>query len=207
MNQLLAMLKKENNHTLPRLKQLYRVMSKETHPDTDGGSEVKFIKLKRDYEEALSLIEKQQPIPDLELKPGSAGNKNLRERVLDQLIMFALKVFTSEGDIHLRNLIELTSEYSREVHEQLKIYSEILYNSYHAWMSDGSVYYPHSLFIAAIKQLTYYRELSHPRYKKLVFSYAEDLKAKVDKLKPERAAVLLRLMSWLKAETDLSERK
>ncbi len=207
MNQLLAMLKKENNHTLTKLKQLYRVMSKEAHPDTDGGSEVKFIRLKRDYEEALSLIEKQQPIPDLELKTGSAGKKNLRERVLDQLIMFALKVFTSEGDIHLGNLIELSRDYQIEIHKQLKLYQEILYSSYHVWMSDGSVYHPHSLFIAAIKQLTYYRELLHPRYKKLVFTYAEDLKTKADKLEPERAAVLLRLMSWLKAETDLSDRK
>ena len=207
MNQLINILQEENNLTLDRLKQLYRTLSKEVHPDRAGGSEVKFIQLKRDYEEALSLVGEKQPFPDLELKPGTTGKKNLRDKVLDQLTMFAIKVFTSAGDVHLRNLIELSRDYQAEVYTQLVLYRELLYSTYPSWINDESVYYPHSLFIAAIKQLLYYRELSHPRYKKSIVTYAEDLKTKYKKLDPKPAAVLLYLMNWLKAEADLFEKR
>ena len=60
MNRLISLLKMENDCSVMQLKRLYRTLTKTTHPDLVPGSTKDFLRLRRDYEEAVALLQGQE---------------------------------------------------------------------------------------------------------------------------------------------------
>jgi hypothetical protein len=56
MNKLIELLIIENDMTISGLKKLYRNLSKRAHADLTKGSEEIFIKLKKEYDDAVNLL-------------------------------------------------------------------------------------------------------------------------------------------------------
>jgi hypothetical protein len=62
MNRLIALLQMEKECSLGHLKRLYRTLTKTTHPDLVRGTGERFLELRRDYEEAMALLQGQESV-------------------------------------------------------------------------------------------------------------------------------------------------
>jgi hypothetical protein len=202
MNRLIAFLKNENNLSIARLKQLYRLLSKKTHPDLVKGAPEQFVRLRKDYEEALQILRSHGPA-NMGISGGNRDpGKNVREQVLSGLYLYALKFFSSESKAAILRLIEAAYPYDSRIHELLKSYYAEFFRQFHAWQHDGDVYYTHNLFIASIKQLAYHSSFGMPRHRKLLHEYLDDLRRRALKLEPKQARILQSLADWLEDEGE-----
>ena len=69
-------------------------------------------------------------------------------------------------------------------------------------MSDGAVYYAHSLFMSIIKQMFYYFSKNSQRHRTLFEKYIDELGKIVKRLDSDKAKVLLNITDWLKDEIE-----
>lgn len=208
MNRLIEILKKEKNVTPEKLKRIYRKLCKQTHPDTAKGTHDDFIRLRKEYEEALKAlpsihaglknnINSELPHPD--------AHVNVREAVMEKLYLFSMRLFGSDGESALLELIEAADHYRKDVSELWNAYYASFYKTRKKWMDSGDVFYTHNLFISSIKQLFYYYSGSSERYKVLLLTFLQDLEKRMDNLDEEQARVIRGLSEWLRQEAELEK--
>jgi hypothetical protein len=206
MNRLIYLLQLENEMTIPRLKKVYRILCKKTHPDITKGSDSKFIELRREYEEAFAIISKGEtagPVKEENTEKKTAPvPENLREAVMEKLYQYSLKVLSPESEDILLELIRLTQTYNPDVHEILKSYYEVFFKRFHYWKHNGLIFFAHNLVIASIRQLFYYYSFSLPHYRTVLTSYLSDVPKRSKRLDPEQQRILNGIAEWLGQELD-----
>lgn len=199
MNRLLEILKREGRPTAERLKQIYRQLCKKTHPDTENGTHEEFIQLRREYEEALTAVMKGRVPAERKTLTSSEA----REIFLEKLYLFSMRLFGSDGEQTLNELIGAAGDYRKDVQILWTDYQKSFYQTRKQWADSGEVFYAHNLLIMSIKQLFYYFSLSRERYRTLLFNYLADLREKYSKkLDAERTELLKRMAVWLQEEAD-----
>jgi curved DNA-binding protein CbpA len=201
MNHLLSILRLENKLTQSRLKQLYRILSKKTHPDSENGSDEQFIHLKKEYEEAMDVLSDQDKKNTFLKRNEFKQDPNIRTKILKYLYLYSIKIFSKEAEAILLQLIQFSKSYKQDIYDLLRSYHKSLYCTYHQWLSNEKIYYSHNLFISSVKQLYYYYEFSLPRHKTLLYTYAEELGQKAAKLDKVISNTLIGMMDWLKEES------
>jgi hypothetical protein len=208
MNKLINLLQLENELTIPRLKKVYRILCKKTHPDITKGPDSKFIELRKEYEEAYAIISNLKTVPADPEKEAPAAKKKepapekLREAVMENLYLYSLKVLSPESEDILLDLIHLTESYNSEVHEILKSYYQVFFKRIKYWRHNGLVFYAHNLVISSIRQLFYYYSLSMPHHRTVLLSYLNDVPKRSKRLEAEQQRVLNGLAEWLWQEMD-----
>ena len=201
MNRLLALLELENDPTPRRLTQLYRQLTKKAHPDLASGSHEAFLRLRREYEEAVRAL---RAAPRRAPRSGAqAGTRGGREAVLELLYRYAVRFYGKDSDGILARLIEAARGYDSALCTLLEAYRESFPGQFHAWVAEGTTYYAHSLFIACAKQLAYLHSFGIPRHRVLLADYLAQLRgARARRLPAGKAAVLDRLADWLERESQ-----
>lgn len=195
-NRLIELLQKENNLTEKRLKAVFRRLCKETHPDMKPGRSRQFVALRRDYEEALSIIRGRRATPQ-------APDPRLREKILANLYQYCVKELTRESEPLLLAMIRRMKKYDAKVAALWEGYYREFYRTSSAWISDGAVFYAHGHLIAAIKQLFYFYSARADRHRRLFFNYCADLEKRVQRIDGQRAAIIRDIVQWLKKEIDI----
>jgi len=206
MNRLLALLRLEDNLTPGRLKQLYRRLSKKTHPDLAPGAHEDFVRLRGDYEEALGLLGDGLPgataCPVAAVRPGARREGSGREAVLRLLYQYSVRFYGRDSAGILSSLQRAARSYSPALHALLAAYRECFLERFSAWAADGRIYYAHNLFIASVKQLIYWHSLGILRHRTLLRAYLQELRARARRIAPDKARILLRLADWLQEESE-----
>ena len=201
MNSLIETLSAEGNVTLARLKQLFRQLSKETHPDIAGGSEERFIRLRNEYEQALDAI-LSGGLAELQTEETALSPSEIREEILENLYFFALKVFGSDSEKYLFRMMELAKDSDPDLAMLLRAYYENFYYQFDSWIHNGIVFYAHNLWISSVRQLFLYYSQSNPRYRTILTAYLSELPKRAQRLGSEREHILLQLGKWLEREMD-----
>jgi hypothetical protein len=196
---LIEILQKENDLSEKRLKAIFRRLCKKTHPDALPGRSMDFIQLRKEYEEALRFL---RTGADVTVKT-SAGKAGIRDEILRQLYFYTVKEVTTVGEDHLLKLISLLKKYKNEVSIYWQSYHQVFFKTSGAWVSDGTVYYAHSLIMSIIKQMFYYFSKQSSRHKILFEKYIDELGKIVKKLDSDRARILLDITRWLKDEIEV----
>jgi hypothetical protein len=201
MNPLLEFLRRENNVTVDRLREVYRALCMQTHPDSGSGSDEGFKRLQREYAEALAELGREA------LRPSSASGRaaprssaDPRQRLLEGLYLYTVRFYGKESEKLMADLITAAREYDRDLVTLLGSYTREFLSCFHSWESEGPVYYTHCLLVAAIKQMFYYFSMGLPHQKRLFFVLLQDLEARAGKLSPSRRDVLRGLARWLRQE-------
>ncbi len=206
MNRLLALLELGEEPSPRRLAQLYRQLSKRAHPDLAPGSHEAFLRLRREYEEALRLLRAGRPgsePPSGEPRRRSErGAQGGRERVLELLYRYAVRFYGKDSDGILAALAQAAEGYDRALSDLLQEYREGFLEDFFSWVDDGTIYYAHGLFIASAKQLAYLHSFGIPRHRTLLVSYLAQLRARSRRLPAGKARILERLADWLERESQ-----
>lgn len=198
MNRLIALLQMENECSLVHLKRLYRTLTKTTHPDLVRGSGESFLELRRDYEEAVALLQEQESIERSAAFPEK--DEDVRNQLIRTLYLYAVRFYGGDSQKILIHLVALAARYNPKVHDVLTAYYRSVFAEFDFWHRDGSVYYTHNLFIAAVKQLIYYYSYSLDRQRRLLLAYLEDLRMRSQGLDATKAEILRILADWLEQE-------
>ena len=197
MNRLLALLQKENKLTEARLKQVFRQLCKRVHPDSSPGDEKRFIRLRADYEEALLLLRAEPAAAPLPADPAA-----LREKMHSLLHQYAVKEMTRQAEPLLGELVRALDALDPVAAGHWRRYHELFFSTWPVWSNDGDVFYAHGLFIAIVKQFSYFLSTGTARYRTLFRNYRKDLADKAKKLDAERAAVLSGIVDSLERELN-----
>ena len=197
MNTLIRFLKLDDNLTEDGLKQLYRRLSKKTHPDMNGGMDRNFKKLQKLYDEALQFI---QRTPLQECIPA----KNIHEQryeILKILYIYSIKFRGKFSKGLLDALIIEMRSYKPDVYRILILYRDKIFDNFQFIKVQTDFYWTHCLFIQAIPQMMYCFNFKMPQYERLCFSYIKDLKNKALKLENEEyKKIFSSLANWLEEE-------
>lgn len=208
MNRLIAFLLSEGNPSVARLKQVYRVLCKKTHPDVTGADAALFVKLRAEYEEALLQLEKGIPT---ELERSSAIDETPRKRakpenpraaVLTGIYRYALKFYSRVSSTLLDRLILDASYYRADLQTLLADYRDTWLSSFDDWRDDGKLFYSHNLFLACVTQLAYWYSFGLQRHRTLLLAYLSDLRKRLQILDGAYRDVLERLTDWLAEEAE-----
>ncbi len=202
MNQLIEFLRRENNFTVARLREVYRTLCMQTHPDRRRGSDEGFKRLQREYDGALAELARatmdrgrQEDGPRARPSPADS-----RRAALEKLYLYAVRFYGKESDRLMAELITAAMAYDQGLASLLRSYTEEFLSSFHAWESEGLTYYTHCVLIAAVKQMFYYFSMGLPHQRRLFLVLLRDLETRAQGLSPERRAALVGLAGWLRSE-------
>lgn len=183
MNPFLEALRAENNFSLERLKELYRVRCRETHPDLSHKESSEFIQVRKDYEEAMESI--------------SSGNIPEETPFEELLELFAVRGLSRSNAEVLDSMIALLQISAPEGAELFKAYQTLFFETYPQWAERGTIFYTHGLFLAAVRQAVLYQNEASARALMLFHDMARDLEIKVKSRRVENGEILASLINWL----------
>jgi hypothetical protein len=196
-NILIKLLKDENDISIKKLKQVFRTISKQVHPDITKNKQDYFIKLKRDFDEALAMIR------DGRLRARERLNTNdAREALLKNLYLFALKIFTKQADALLAKIIMVSADYDENINKLLRRYTDEFYGNREQWMHAASIYYSHNIFIVCIKQLFQYYNTGQKFHYQLFKGYKQAVDGWGRNIQENYKEILHELYLWLESELD-----
>jgi hypothetical protein len=222
-NRLLSLLEQDGDISIANLKRRYRLLCKEAHPDLmarDGRPQDRagkdaaerheaFLRLNADYRAALAVL--RGPAPSSAVFPGerpsafSAAGRiktkaETRSAMLDCLRTYAYKFYSRDSEHQLEAFIRAAAEYDPKRVRLLRAYKAEFLDSYHAWLSDGRVYYAHAVLIAALRQLFYYYDTGSKRHALLLERFLNDARLRAGKLSAERRRVVEIFSEWIDEE-------
>ncbi len=200
MNSLISRLTAEKNLTVKRLKQVYRELSKQTHPDLTNKKGDEFIRLRAEYEDALKILRNPDELSRISKQPARESPRTPREAVLQDLAMFAFKIFSDDAGRALDRMIAVSESYKPVLTEILTRYRDGYYRDFPKWRHIGRVYYAHNVFISAARQLFTYYASGKDRHKAIFEGCLRDLEVKARGLDNERGRILTELGAWLRVE-------
>jgi hypothetical protein len=169
VNQLIEFLRRENNFTLQRLREIYRTLCMQTHPDRGKGGDEGFKRLQTEYEGALAELARAQRENWRHTGGSGPGSStpDPRRIVLERLYVYTVKFYGKESEKLMAELISAAREYDRDFASLLVSYTGEFLSCFHAWESEGPVYYTHCLLIAAVKQMFYWFSMGLPHQRRL----------------------------------------
>jgi hypothetical protein len=197
MNVFIQILENEGEVSLPKLKHVFRAVSKRAHPDSGGGDGESFIRLRGEYEEAYRIIEEGSFAPRPRL-----GREEARRELLKRLYLYSIRVYAKAADALLAEMIALAGDYDEELRSLLRRYSRTMYGARKSWMRNARVYYAHNVFIIAIKQFFSYYNQGTLVAKNIFLGHRQAIEGWSGNIKPEYREILLGLYDWLRAELD-----
>jgi hypothetical protein len=197
VNSFIRALEESGDFSVARLKGLYRKASKKAHPDIAPGDGQAFVKLKREYEEAIAYLKKDAPERKEKPTPELA-----RRALLKNLQLFTMKVFTKQADPVLDAMVETATDYDPALGALLARYRQELYRSHAQWSNDANLYYAHSVFISGARQLFLFYDSGPGLHKTLVLRYREAMAGWTRKIDPEFTEILSSLYDWIESELD-----
>jgi hypothetical protein len=197
VNPFIRALKESGDFSEARLKALFRKASKKAHPDIARSDGKAFVKLKREYEEALAYLRENASGPKEKPTPECA-----RRALLKNLQLFTMKVFTKRADPVLDAMVEAAADYDPALSALLGRYRQELYRSHDQWSNDANLYYAHSVFISGARQLFLFYDNGPGLHKTLVLRYREAMDGWTRKLDPEFTEILSSLYDWIESELD-----
>jgi hypothetical protein len=197
MNTFIQILENENDVSVKKLKQIYRIISKKVHPDICNGSNEAFLKLKKEYEEAQQLIEKGEYQHKKNL-----NREESRIELLKHLYQFYLRIYTKKADNIIIEMINLSGMYDLKIQKMLNRCNEVMYKKHTEWKNDARTYYAHNVFLICIMQFfqCYNDETELP--KRVFLGHRQAIEGWSANIKEEYKDILLQLYDWLRSELD-----
>jgi hypothetical protein len=197
MNSFIQILENENDISIKKLKHIFRIISKQTHPDTKNGNNESFLKLKIEYDEAYKIIEEGKYIK------GKVLNKEeARAELLKKMYHFSLKFYTRSADVLLNEMIELSRIYDHKVFEVFNDYNEVMYKNIKEWKRNKQIYYVNNVFLISIKQFFDYYNHGTIAKKNIFMGQRQVIEEWAWNTKSEYKEILLRLYDFLNDEID-----
>jgi hypothetical protein len=197
MNSFIQILENENDISIKKLKHIFRIISKQTHPDTKNGNNESFLKLKIEYDEAYQIIEEWKYI-----KGKVLSKEEARVDLLKKMYHFSLKFYTRSADVLLNEMIELSRIYDHKVFEVFNDYNEIMYKNIKEWKRNKQIYYVNNVFLISIKQFFDYYNHGTIAKKNIFMGQRQVIEEWAWNTKSEYKEILLRLYDFLNDEID-----
>jgi curved DNA-binding protein CbpA len=195
MNTFIQILENENDVSIKKLKQIFRIISKKVHPDLQNGNNDSFIKLKNEYEEAYKIIEegKYKQYPKL-------GKEEARIELLKNLYQFYLRVYSRKADMILNDMIRFAGMYDSQIQQTLIIYQSTMYKKHNEWKNDARTYYAHNVFLICIMQFFQCYNENTKLPERIFLGHRQAIEGWAENIKKEYKDILLQLYDWLKSE-------
>lgn len=201
MNRLIRHLQRENNLTHDGLKQLFRTLCKETHPDSSGKDGESFIQLKTLYEEAVVIL-KEKKIPQA-IEEEEESQEEIRANLLKLLYVYSVKFRGQYSKGLLEKMIETSCKYDEELYRILLLYKESVFIPFSRLKPQSDFYWTHKLFIQTIPQLGSYFNSGLKYYERICYSYIEELKKRALALENAHfRKIFLFFAKWLSEEME-----
>jgi hypothetical protein len=197
MNTFIQILENENDVSIKKLKQIYRIVSKKVHPDIISGSNEAFLKLKKEYEEAQEIIENGSYQNTYTLNKEEA-----RIELLKHLYQFYLRVYSKKADIIMNDMIMLFRMYDVKIQKMIISYNDIMYKKHAEWKNDARTYYAHNVFLICIMQFFQCYNDGTQLPKRVFLGHRQAIEGWSANIKKEYRDILLELYDWLKMELD-----
>jgi curved DNA-binding protein CbpA len=197
MNSFIQILENENDISIKKLKLIFRIISKQTHPDTKSGNNESFLKLKIEYDEAYKIIEEGKYI-----KGKALSKEEARVDLFKKMYHFSLKFYTRSADVLLNEMIELSRIYDHKVFEVFNDYNEIMYKNIKEWKRNKQIYYVNNVFLISIKQFFDYYNHGTIAKKNIFMGQRQVIEEWAWNTKSEYKEILLRLYDFLNDEID-----
>ncbi|OHD55580.1 MAG: hypothetical protein A2Y33_00940 [Spirochaetes bacterium GWF1_51_8] len=201
MNNLIELLRESGDMTLAGLKKLYRALCKKTHPDTGGGDDGGFIRLREEYEDAVVFLRAR--MSDIDgLSDSGIGYSTPREELMAKLYLYSLKIYSREGGALLDEMIAAAEGYDPETMEILKSYRDIWIADFENWRGDFRRFNTHNLLISAVRQMFYFFTYGKELHKRSFFRIIEDAEKRTKYMDAAMGGALLEMAGWLRREID-----
>jgi hypothetical protein len=197
MNTFIQILENENDVSIKKLKQVFRIISKKVHPDLVNGNNESFIRLKNEYEEAYEIIAEGKYQQHKKLNKEEA-----RIELLKNLYQFYLRIYSKKADMILDEMIRLAGIYDMKVKNCLITYKETMYKKHNEWKNDARIYYAHNVYLICIMQFFQCYNDNTKLAERIFLGHRQAIEGWAGNIRKEYKDVLLRLYDWLKDELN-----
>ena len=203
MNNLLSVLSRKNDLSIDSLKKLYRKLVLQTHPDITKGTSERFVKLQKEYSEALQFIIQNQN--DYHKVYIQKDTPDKRTQLLKMLYVYSIRFYSAkfygkESEFIMKKLIHLANSYDPEVGSTFADYNDKLIDHLPEW-ANSKIYKVHDLFIISIKELTTLFEIGTKPDRMRLDSYLNELDDKAKALDSIKRDIFWKLGKWIRSES------
>jgi len=200
MNRLLAALKKNDQLSVEALRTLYRSLAVKCHPDAARGSEVEFIRLQQEYDQAIGwLLSRRVTVPPRRATARQACGPAPREQFLRALYEHAVRVGRTRR-AHLPHLIELAFSYDHETGALMSDYRDMLLRDLGGPVHQTFLLATHRVLLSAICALAWMYETGLEQDRRMLMSCLDELSRRAGSLEPGPAAVVRGMRALLLRE-------
>jgi curved DNA-binding protein CbpA len=198
VNIFIQIMGKDNDVSITKLKQIYRVLSKKLHPDVHDGNQESFIRLKREYEEAYKLIK------ELPNKARNVRSKNeARIELLKELYLFSLRMNSPK-------LFRIEEQFAKIVKyaQQYDLHVMTLLNKYHKEIlgdlsqKDEKTKRANEMLMESIKHLFSYYWNKVEIEKRIFIGDRHVLERRVKELDDRTKKIFIMFFNWLEDELE-----
>jgi hypothetical protein len=187
--------------SLSELKKLFRILSKQVHPDTSNKTDELFIELRRQYEEAYNYIINSKSELHVEL-----SREEARIELLKRLYHFYLSIYSKRSYQILDEMIKYAKKYDNIVYQLLLKYKNDMYMNLEEWKRNHRIFYAHNVVITGIMQFfecynkkgKVAKELS----RKIYLGHKQSIEMWIGNCNDNYKTILLSIHDWLKEELN-----
>jgi hypothetical protein len=197
MNPLIDKLKLEGNLSVERLKRIFRVMAKETHPDLASGAS-SFVRLRAFYEEALAFLRSRAAeTHQAALTPGEA-----RWALWDALVRYARLFYAPACDDLALDLIDLASCYDQNARDLFVRYYEFVFPRYPNFTNDIELQRLHRIVMTCLLHTARFFQTGEKRKMTIVGNYRQAFDLGKRKRENKHFVIVKEMYEWVLAEAE-----
>lgn len=200
MNRLIERLAGDGELSVDALKRLYRMLALQSHPDLTGKADAEFIRLQREYEDALDYLRSLPAGPRARTARADAAVGDPREACLKELYLYSIRYSARRWKSVFPALIAAAERYRPDAARALREYRRSFLERLSEWEGSPFVTHTHEMFLTAIKQLATYYEVDLPQNERILSSCLRELTNRARRPDLPLRSWLPSLCAWLAEE-------